>query len=198
MSTGRKADRRSDGWNLATALGLLAVAFLWDRIAPPEKAPRTKDDAAFSTKEDNDRHASPAELATESEAADATPRRPRNSRAGMKGHSLAVYGNIGEPRVLALAAGMTYYSLLAIFPAIAPRVAIYGIFSDPGSIATRPALAWTLHYLCRGQATATAPRVPRLACHPRGREASIGPIPRAVSRTTPVDLLRRDPHGSRP
>ena len=30
---------------------------------------------------------------------------------------------------------MTYYSLLAIFPAIAALVAIYGLFSDPGSIA---------------------------------------------------------------
>jgi membrane protein len=30
---------------------------------------------------------------------------------------------------------MTYYSLLAIFPALAALVAIYGLFSDPGSIA---------------------------------------------------------------
>ncbi len=30
---------------------------------------------------------------------------------------------------------MTYYSILAIFPAIAALVAIYGLFSDPGSIA---------------------------------------------------------------
>jgi uncharacterized BrkB/YihY/UPF0761 family membrane protein len=35
-----------------------------------------------------------------------------------------------------LAAGMTYYSLLAIFPAIAALVAIYGLFSDPSSIAS--------------------------------------------------------------
>jgi membrane protein len=46
-----------------------------------------------------------------------------------------LYGNIGDHRVLALAAGMTYYSLLAIFPAIAALVAIYGLFSDPSSIA---------------------------------------------------------------
>jgi hypothetical protein len=35
---------------------------------------------------------------------------------------------------LALAAGMTFYSLLAIFPALAAFVAIYGLFSDPASI----------------------------------------------------------------
>jgi membrane protein len=46
-----------------------------------------------------------------------------------------VYGNIGDHRILALAAGMTYYSILAIFPAIAALVAIYGLFADPSSIA---------------------------------------------------------------
>jgi membrane protein len=46
-----------------------------------------------------------------------------------------VYGNIGAHRILALAAGMTYYSLLAIFPAIAALVAIYGLFADPSTIA---------------------------------------------------------------
>jgi membrane protein len=35
---------------------------------------------------------------------------------------------------LALAAGMTYYSLLAIFPAIAALVAVYGLFADPTAI----------------------------------------------------------------
>lgn len=43
--------------------------------------------------------------------------------------------NIGDHRILALAAGMTYYSILAIFPTLAALVAIYGFFSDPGSIA---------------------------------------------------------------
>ena len=36
---------------------------------------------------------------------------------------------------MALAAGMTYYSILAIFPAIAALVAMYGLFSDPSTIA---------------------------------------------------------------
>ncbi|MCK1284717.1 YihY/virulence factor BrkB family protein [Bradyrhizobium sp. 44] len=45
-----------------------------------------------------------------------------------------IYGNIGSHRILALAAGMTYYSLLAIFPAVAALIAIYGLFSDPSTI----------------------------------------------------------------
>jgi membrane protein len=35
---------------------------------------------------------------------------------------------------MALAAGITYYSILAIFPAIAALVAVYGLFSDPSTI----------------------------------------------------------------
>lgn len=54
---------------------------------------------------------------------------------GWKDILLRVYSNISEHRVLALAAGMTYYSLLAIFPALAALVAIYGLFSDPTAIA---------------------------------------------------------------
>ena len=47
---------------------------------------------------------------------------------------LRVYRNISDHRVFALAAGMTFYSLLAIFPALAALVAIYGLFSDPAAI----------------------------------------------------------------
>jgi membrane protein len=135
MSAGRKADRPSDGWNLAAALGLLAVAFLWDRIAPPERLAPAKDEA-LPAKENADRHASPAELATEAGNRGRHATSPAAIPArGWKDILWRVYGNIGEHRILALAAGMTYYSLLAIFPAIAALVAVYGIFADPGSIA---------------------------------------------------------------
>jgi membrane protein len=54
---------------------------------------------------------------------------------GWKDILLRVYSNISEHRILALAAGMAYYSLLAIFPALAALVAVYGLFSDPATIA---------------------------------------------------------------
>ena len=49
---------------------------------------------------------------------------------------LRIYRNFSEHRILALAAGITYYCLLAIFPAMAALVAIYGLFSDPGAISS--------------------------------------------------------------
>jgi membrane protein len=45
-----------------------------------------------------------------------------------------VWQNIGRHRVLAIAAGVTFYALLAIFPAIAAVVTVYGLFADPGTI----------------------------------------------------------------
>jgi membrane protein len=54
---------------------------------------------------------------------------------GWKTILLRVYADISNHRILALAAGMTYYSLLAIFPALAAMVAVYGLVSDPGTIA---------------------------------------------------------------
>jgi membrane protein len=48
---------------------------------------------------------------------------------------LRVYNNISEDRVITIAAGVTFYSLLAAFPAIAALVAIYGLFAaDPETL----------------------------------------------------------------
>jgi len=44
--------------------------------------------------------------------------------AGWKDILWRVYENIGKDRVVALAAGVTFYSILALFPAIAALVAI--------------------------------------------------------------------------
>ena len=55
---------------------------------------------------------------------------------GWKDILLRVWKNIGEDRVMLVAAGVTFYCILAIFPAIAALVAIYGFFSDPASISS--------------------------------------------------------------
>ena len=45
-----------------------------------------------------------------------------------------IYQNVSEHRILAIAAGVTFYALLAIFPGIAALVALYGLFADPSTI----------------------------------------------------------------
>jgi membrane protein len=45
-----------------------------------------------------------------------------------------LFNQVYEDRVLANAAGVTFYALLAVFPAIVALVSIYGLFADPARI----------------------------------------------------------------
>jgi membrane protein len=49
---------------------------------------------------------------------------------------MGTYESLSEDRVLAVAAGVTFYGLLALFPAIAALVSLYGLFADPQAIQT--------------------------------------------------------------
>lgn len=53
---------------------------------------------------------------------------------GWKDILLRVYRSIPDDRIIALAAGVTFYAILAIFPALAALVSVYGLFADPGVI----------------------------------------------------------------
>src|SRR6516165_4500048 len=61
------------------------------------------------------------------------PRTEKKRRAWMEIARL-LYGAIGQHRVMSIAAGVTFFALLAMFPAVAAMVSIYGIFADPGTI----------------------------------------------------------------
>lgn len=129
-------------WAMALATGLIAVGFSRrdaparsghsSKNAPGYNSPATGNNATGNASGKNapvgraklesgrGRHAStPSEI----------PIR------GWKDILLRVYGNIGEDRIMLVAAGVTFYSLLAIFPAIAALVALYGLFADPNNIA---------------------------------------------------------------
>src|SRR5207237_7028618 len=53
---------------------------------------------------------------------------------GWKDVLLRAYEGISEDRILANAAGVTFYALLALFPGIAALVSVYGLFADPSTI----------------------------------------------------------------
>jgi membrane protein len=53
---------------------------------------------------------------------------------GWKDIAWRVYDNIQNDRVLLIAAGVTYYGLLALFPAVAAIVSLYGLFADTSTI----------------------------------------------------------------
>jgi membrane protein len=53
---------------------------------------------------------------------------------GWKDVLLRIYNGITEDRILALAAGVTFYVLLALVPGIAGLIALYGLYADAGTI----------------------------------------------------------------
>jgi membrane protein len=54
--------------------------------------------------------------------------------AGWKDIFIRVYHNVGRDRIVLVAAGVTFYCILALFPAIAALVSLYGLFADPSTI----------------------------------------------------------------
>jgi hypothetical protein len=61
--------------------------------------------------------------------------------AGWKDMLLRVYASVNDNRLLAVAAGVVFYSLLAIFPAVAAFVSVYGLIADASTIDSHLSLA---------------------------------------------------------
>ena len=60
---------------------------------------------------------------------------------GWKDIFLRIYHGVSEDRILAISAGVTFFVLLAIFPAIAGLIALYGLYADPQTISQHLAAA---------------------------------------------------------
>ncbi len=123
------ADRRRYGLPDMIAFGAI-TAIVARYMVPGRKAvaPGTPRKAAESTPE-------------ESAARAMEPGRGRGARypwqipwAGWKDILWRTYEQITEDRLLAVAAGVVFYGLLAIFPAISAFVSIYGLFADPSTV----------------------------------------------------------------
>jgi membrane protein len=61
--------------------------------------------------------------------------------AGWKDILWRTYARIGDDRLLAVAAGVVFYGLLAIFPAITALVSLYGLFAKASTISEHLSLA---------------------------------------------------------
>lgn len=97
------------------------------RGAPAQ--PRGNESAGFADKQ----HAPPQAAAEPGRGREAdTP--TEIPATGWKDILWRTYEEFGKDRVMSVAAGVTYYALLAIFPAIAALVSIYGLFADPATI----------------------------------------------------------------
>jgi membrane protein len=109
--------RTHSGWSLVTGAALAGAGYWWRQRREPASArppSRTAD--------------------PKGRAADKPSEIPAR---GWKEIAMRVYGRLGEDRILVIAAGTVFYGILALFPAIAALVSIYGLFASPADIAQK-------------------------------------------------------------
>ena len=122
-------------WSFLCAATLLAIMFTLPRsqnLKGDETRPAT---GAFGTARSSDEPS----IVQHTRAREVGRGRRANSPwqiplRGWKDIVWRTYRQIGEDRLLAVAAGVVFYGLLALFPAITALVSIYGLFANPGAI----------------------------------------------------------------
>jgi membrane protein len=76
------------------------------------------------------------------------------------------YEEIGDDRLLALAAGVVFYGLLAIFPAVTALVSSYGLFADAATISGH--LAALASFMPSSAFGIVQEQIDRVVAHPAG------------------------------
>ena len=131
----RRSDRRPDRrrriplWATAVTGALVALGFTRARYSGNPDG----DDAGMRSKTGT-RSGTHSDPDAESERGRFAETPSQITARGWKDILLRVYDNIGRDRVITIAAGVTFYSVLALFPAIAALVSLYGLFADPATI----------------------------------------------------------------
>lgn len=97
---------------------------------------------------------------------------PEIPAPGWKDVAWRVIQEFRNDRIMSVAAGVTYYTLLALFPALAAIVSVYGFFGDP--ITTERHVA-TLAALLRGLLESSGRRSPALPLKAAAALGSVSP-----------------------
>ncbi|MDB5571711.1 MAG: hypothetical protein JWN93_2894 [Hyphomicrobiales bacterium] len=161
------------GFLQATAFAV-ASRFLARRrsaAAPISYVPRTQSHSAADSSEGDAKPDPRAEKESGGSPSDAGRGRSADHPGeiparGWKDIAWRVYEQIGKDRVLAVAAGVTFYGLLSVFPMIAALVSIYGLFADATSISEH--LNVISGFLPGGAVEIIGEQVKRIASQPGG------------------------------
>ncbi|MBV9077676.1 MAG: YihY/virulence factor BrkB family protein [Methylobacteriaceae bacterium] len=124
--------RRTGGGRSEAAIGTAALALVLSVVLGRRRAPG---EASVGGRGRQTSSGSPAAAAREpgrGREADSPTEIPSR---GWWDIAWRVYGEIDDDRILAVAAGVTFYGLLALFPAVGALVSLYGLVADPGTIA---------------------------------------------------------------
>lgn len=133
--SGRGSRRSLEGWLFASTLIALGYSVLSGR-GSRQRTSRAVN-RPYGSNPEPDRQAaglaSPDRHPVEDRGRHAST--PRDiPRKGWRDILLRVYNEINQDRVLAVAAGVAFYGLLAIFPTIAAFISLYGLLADPATV----------------------------------------------------------------
>lgn len=123
-------------WTLALATALVGV------VALPRRATRSELPSPQSDEAGAARQTSPTHSGSDAhEVARRQGDRGRQAKSptdipakGWKDIALRTYHDVGENRIMLVSAGVTFFALLAIFPAVAALVSVYGLIADASTI----------------------------------------------------------------
>ncbi|MHC2109085.1 YihY/virulence factor BrkB family protein [Methylobacterium sp. CM6246] len=126
-------------WTLALTTALLGIVVLPRRTV---RSGSTTPKAGSGSGDEAARQTSPSHIGRDAhEVARAQANRGRQATRpteipakGWKDIALRTYRDIGENRIMLVSAGVTFFALLAIFPAVAALVSVYGLVADASTI----------------------------------------------------------------
>jgi membrane protein len=127
------------------------------------KRPATKEESGARSIEGRAAHLT---IATQSERGRHANTPSDIPAPGWKDIAVRVYLEFNKDRVLAVAAGVTFYTLLALFPGIAALVTLYGLFADTSAINDH--LAQLHMVMPAGAVEIIGDQVKRIAAKPSG------------------------------
>ncbi|TXN00393.1 YihY/virulence factor BrkB family protein [Methylobacterium sp. WL64] len=141
MSNARKTPHDSSSsapaslaWTIFLGTALLGVVALPHRSAPPSRANRGDQLGAEDAPETHEGQAAERVAAAEADRGRKAETPTEIPAKGWWDIGKRVVQEFGNDRVLLIAAGVTFYAILALFPAIGAMVSIYGLIADPGTI----------------------------------------------------------------
>ena len=141
MSNARKTPHDSSSsapaslaWTIFLGTALLGVVALPRRGAPPSRANRGDQLGAEDAPETHEGQAAERVAAAEADRGRKAETPTEIPAKGWWDIGKRVVQEFGNDRVLLIAAGVTFYAILALFPAIGALVSIYGLIADPGTI----------------------------------------------------------------
>jgi membrane protein len=124
-------------WMVGLATALVGLVALPRRAAPPPAASR-REGAGEDARQPSPSHQGEEARAVARGQGDRGRHADRPDKIparGWKDILVRTYHAMGENRITLVSAGVTFFTLLAIFPAVAALVSIYGLVADPATIA---------------------------------------------------------------